>query len=175
MPLGIVMRKTPGVTRWVRWNWTPVAVLPGADPAHWKLMRSDGEAEEFHAATLNLTLHAADAEAYMHGLSANIPSIYVVMRLGDPLDFVLVTASPYEAQDYAESGEEIVEKVPMTRGLLDFVQEFSQLHYEEEVFVKRRRDKARVDRREDGKGDARITQMSDIYRAPGSKRKARLS
>ena len=97
------------------------------------------------------------------------------MREGDPLEFVLATVSPYEAQDYADSGEEQIDKVPMPEGLLALVREYTETHYEEEAFVKRRRNKARVDLKEDGKGDARIAQISDIYRAPGSKRKARLS
>lgn len=178
MPLGIVMRKTPGVTRWVRWNWSPVAVLPFAEPADWKLLRRDGECEEYHAATLPMTLHAADAEAYRHGLSTQTPAIYVVMRPGTgdaPLDFVTVTASPYEGQDYADTSEDIVEKVPMSDGVIAFVRDFADKHYEEEVFVKRKRKNARVDRSEDGKGDARIPQIADVYRAPTSARKVRLN
>ncbi|MDE0408553.1 MAG: DUF3305 domain-containing protein, partial [Alphaproteobacteria bacterium] len=35
-----------------------------------------------------------------------------------------------------------------------------------EPFVKRQRDRRRVDLAEDGKGDPRIRQMSDVYRAP---------
>lgn len=175
LPLGIVIRKTPGVTKWVRWNWRAVAVLPGAEAADWKLLRREGEVEEYHATTMDLTLHACDAEAYLLGLSTQVPSIYVIMRQGDPLDFVLVTAAPYEAQDYAESGEELIEKVPMPQGLHAYIKEFADQHYEEEIFVKRRRKNARTDLHEDGKGDARITQVSDIYRAPGSKRKARMS
>jgi hypothetical protein len=177
MPLGIVMRKTPGVTRWITWNWTPVAVLPFAKSAKWKLLRQEGDAEEYHATTLPMTMHAADAEAYMHGLSTKIPSIYVVMRPGAgeaDLDFVMATASPYEAQDYADTGEEIVEKVPMPEGVVAFVRDFAEEFYEEEVFVKRKRKNARVDLSEDGKGDARIAQMADVFRAPAS-RKARLN
>ena len=30
LAVGIVIRKQPGVTRWARWIWKPVAVLPGA-------------------------------------------------------------------------------------------------------------------------------------------------
>ena len=178
MPLGIVVRKTPGVTRWVKWNWTPVAVLPFADAADWKLLRAEGDVEEFHAATVPMTLHAADAEAYLHGLSTKVPAIYVVMRTGEgdaPLDFVTVTASPYEGQDYADTSDEIVEKVPMSEGVVAFVRDFADLFYEEEVFVKRKRKNARVDQREDGRGDARIPQMADVYRAPSNARKVRLN
>jgi len=172
MPLGVVIRRVPGVTRWVPFVWKAIAVLPGAADAEWKELRREGEAIEFHATTVPLELHRTDTEAYLHGLSTKSPSIYVVMRsdVGDhPMDVTLVTASPYEAQDYADTGEELVEKVPMPEGLIAWIRDFIELHHEDEVFVKRRRDKTRVDRKEDGIGDARIRQTSDVYRAPSSK------
>lgn len=174
MPVGIILRKTPGVTRWVAWNWTASAVLPGAGPAEWRVLRREGEAVEFHAATVTLELHGAETEAYLHGLSAEIPSLFVVLREADgdpPLEVVLVTASPYEAQDYTDSGEEIVEKVPMPHGLIAWVRDFVEEYHEDEVFVKRRRDKKRVDLVEDGIGDPRIGKASDIYTSPTLKRR----
>jgi hypothetical protein len=170
MPLGVVIRKTPGVTRWAKWNWTAVAVLPGAGDADWSELRSEGGAVEYHAATLPLTLWAAETEAYLTNLSDHVPSIYVVLREdapeGRPLDVVLVTASPYEGQDYADNGDDIVEKVPMPDGLIDWVRDFVAAHHQHEEFIKRRRDRQRVDLTEDGKGDARIRQESDVFRAP---------
>lgn len=172
IPLGVVIRRVPGVTRWAKHVWQAVAVLPGAGSANWKELRRDGDAVEFHAATLPLELFRTDTEAYLHGLSAKTPAIYVVMRPGEgdhPLDVTLVTASPYEAQDYADTGEELVEKVPMPEGLVAWIRDYVEEHHEDEVFVKRRRDKKRIDLREDGIGDARIRQVADVYRAPGSK------
>ncbi len=172
MALGIVIRRVPSVTRWVEHVWKVVAVLPGAGPENWKVLRRDGEAIEYHAATVPLELFRTDTEAYLHGLSTKIPSIYVVMRDGvgvDPLDVVLATASPYEAQDYADTGEELVEKVPMPEGLVAWIRDYIEEHHEDEVFVKRRRDKSRIDLTENGIGDARIRQISDVYRAPSAK------
>ncbi len=172
MPLGVVVRRTPGVTRWAEHIWSAVAVLPGAGEANWKELRSEGDSVEFHAATLPLELFRTDTEAYLHGLSAKVPCIYVVMREGvgkEPLDVALVTASPYEAQDYADTGEELVEKVPMTEGLAAWIRDYVNAHHADEVFIKRRRDKKRIDLKEDGIGDARIRQTADVYRAPQRK------
>ncbi len=170
MPVGVIVRKTPGVTRWARWNWRAVAVLPGAGPADWQELRREGDAVEYHAATLPLTLWADETEAYMVNLSDGQPSLYLVLRdelKGDvPLNAVLVTASPFEGQDYADTGEEIVEKIPMTEGLIAWVRDFALKHHKDEAFIKRRRDKKRTDLVEDGKGDPRIRQTSDVYRAP---------
>lgn len=172
MPLGVVVRRVPGVTRWAKHVWKAVAVLPGAGAAEWKELRRDGDAVEYHASTLPLELFRTDTEAYLHGLSAETPAIYVVMRPSEsdaPLDVLLVTASPYEAQDYADTGEELVEKVPMPEGLVAWIRDYVEEHHQDDVFIKRRRDKKRIDLKEDGIGDARIRQTADVYRAPSRK------
>lgn len=174
MPVGIVLKKAPGITRWVPWNWTATALLPGAGPANWHELRREGDTVEFHAATLELELHGAETEAYLHGLTAEVPSLFVVMRKADgdhPLELLLVTASPYEAQDYTDSGEEIVEKVPMPHGLVAWVREFVEEYHQEEIFVKRKRDKKRIDLVQDGIGDPRIGTAADIYASPTLKRR----
>jgi hypothetical protein len=179
MPVGIVIRKTLGVTRWAAWSWRAVALLPGAGPANWRELRREGDAVEYHAATVTLELHHTLTEAYLQGLSAKVPGVYVIMRNGAaahrdgaPLDVVLATASPFEAQDYADSGEEIVEKVPMPEGLIAWVRDFVEAHH---VFKKRRRDKRTMGDVQDGIGDPRIPQLSDVYRAPVVARKGRLN
>lgn len=172
LPIGIIVRKSPGVTRWAKWSWRVVAVLPGAGPADWRELRRDGEIVEYHAATLNLDLWSSDTEAYLVALSAKIPSLIVVLRetqnspTGMPFEPMIVTASPYEGQDYLDSGDGLIESVPMPLGVIGWVRDFVQDHHVEEVFIKRKRDKQRVDLVEDGKGDARVRQMSDVFRAP---------
>jgi len=81
-------------------------------------------------------------------------------------DVLLATVSPYDAQDYTDSGEDVVEKVAIPPGLIDWIKAFIDQHHEDEVFIKRRRDKRRVDQVEDGVGDERIAQFTDVYRAP---------
>lgn len=176
MPVGVVMRRTPGVTRWAKWHWTAAAVLPGAGPADWRVLRREGEAVEYHAATPTLELHGAETEAYLHGLSAEIPSVYVVMRDAEtggpvPYEVLLITASPYEAQDYTDSGDEIVEKIPMPHGLVAWVRDFVEEHHQDEVFVKRKRDRKRIDEVQDGIGDPRIGKAADVYASPALKRR----
>lgn len=172
MPIGIVVRKAPGVTRWAKWSWRVVAVLPGAGPAQWRELRREGEVVEYHAATLTLDLWSSDTEAYLVSLSAKTPSLIVVLRETTgleakmPFEPVIVTASAYEGQDYLDSGDGLIEAVPMPLGVIGWLRDFVQEHHVEEVFIKRKRDKHRVDLVEDGKGDARIRQLSDVYRAP---------
>lgn len=178
MPLGVVLRRAPGVTRWAKWSWAAISILPGAGPANWNVLREEDGVTDFHAATCPLELHRSETEAYLQGLSAKTPCIYVVLRKQDsatnPLEVTLVTASPFEAQDYADTGEEIVEKIPMPDGLLAWIRDFTQAHHKEEAFKKRKRDKTKVDQVEDGIGDVRIAQVADVYRSPVLARKERL-
>jgi len=175
MSVGVVLRKTPGVTKWAKWNWKAVAVLPGAGPANWHELRREGEAVEYHAATLELELYRADTEAYLAGLTCDVPMLFVIMRdaghdaePGD-IDFTLITASPYEAQDYADSGEELIERIPMPVSVIAWVGDFVAKHHHQEAFIKRKRGAKFTTRPEDGVGDPRIKQATDVYRAPGQK------
>lgn len=176
MPVGVVLRRSPGVTRWARWAWKAVAVLPGVGPADWKELRRDGDTVDYHAGTVPLTLWRTDTEAYLVALSARPPAVFAVLRpTGEaerPYDLHAVTASAYEAQDYGDNGEDVVEAVPMPEGLEAWVREFVDTHHRDEAFVKRRRDRVDIDRKDEGKGDPRIRQVADVYRSPQSRRKA---
>lgn len=172
--LGVIVRRRPGVTRWQRWNWTVSCVWPGAPAAEWRELRRDGDTVEFHAATLALELHGSDTEAYRHELAAQVPSVYVILRTVEaefPLEVIVVTASPYEAQDYSDSGEEIIERVAMPPVLAQAVGDFVQAFHHEEPFIKRKRDKQRIDTVQDGIGDSRIDKPADVYASPGLMRR----
>ena len=54
----------------------------------------------------------------------------------------LVTVCPYEAESYTESGEEIVEGVPMPPEILGWVQAFVDTHHVDQPFKKRKQKKA---------------------------------
>ncbi|NNU80379.1 DUF3305 domain-containing protein [Halovulum dunhuangense] len=176
MPVGVVIRRTPGVTRWAKYAWKGVSALPGAPDEVWRELRSDGEVVDIHVGTRPLELWRSEAEAYLAALSSEVPSIFAVLRkvpgapADRPFDLLLVTASPYEAQDYTEGGDEIVEQIPMPDAVRAWIGAFVEAHYEEETFVKRRRDK-RAERHEDGRGDPRIQQPGDVYRSPGALRR----
>jgi hypothetical protein len=176
LPVGVIVRRTPGVTRWAKWAWKAVAVVPGGGPGNWTELRREGEAVEFHAATVQLDLHRTETEGYLVALNANPPSVYVVLRRGEDgpdgrPEVLMVTASAYEAQDYTENGEDLVEPVAISEGLAAWIGAFCARHHVEDSFVKRRRRPHLDAQREDGKGDSRIRQPADVYRAPRSIRR----
>lgn len=147
MPLGVVIERRPSTSRWQRWRWQAVGVMPGAPPVEgWRELRRDGEVVRWHAATLPLELHRTGTAEYRYNLSGKVPSVYVVLRRQrDPereLAPILVTVSPGEAQSYGEFGDDVVEAVPMSEGLVAWVQEFVDRHHVDRPFKKRQRRRA---------------------------------
>ena len=119
MPVGIIVAKHPGVTRWATEIWKPCGLLPGAEIAHWVELRTEDSATLYHARTLDLSLYRSDVEAYKVALSMDTPSAFVIMDEDETGDspggwqVTDVTLSPYEAQDLLDSGFSLVEAVPI--------------------------------------------------------------
>ncbi|ETX30304.1 DUF3305 domain-containing protein [Roseivivax isoporae] len=175
LPVGIVVRRAPGATRWAKWSWRVVALMPGAGPGGWTELRRDGEIVDYHAATVPLELHRAETDGYLVALNGTPPAVFVILRrppgtIEARPEVVKITASAYDGQDHTDNGEDIVERVPMPEGLEAWIAEFCRTHHVEEAFVKRKRTPHHVEAREDGKGDARVRQAADVYRAPASLR-----
>lgn len=178
--VGAVVRRSPGVTRWVKEIWKPVAVIPGAPEAFWKELVREGDVVDYHAGTVTMQLFRADVEGYLVSLNMAVPSVWVIMDRDvisqSPSGWVVstITASAHEALDALDSGESIVEAVPIPESMAAWIKEFIDMHYIEEPFKKRRRDEVRVDGVEDAKGDPRIRQESDVFRAPSNIKKPRI-
>lgn len=180
LKVGAVVRRSPGVTRWVSEIWKPVAVIPGAPEAFWKEMVREGEVVDYHAGTVTMDLFRADVEGYLVSLNMAVPSVWIILDRDvtsqSPSGLVVstVTASAHEALDALDSGESIVEAVPIPESLAAWIKEFIDMHYIEEPFKKRRRNEVRIDGVEDAKGDPRIRQESDVFRAPANIKKPRI-
>lgn len=176
MPVGVVLRRKPGVTRWAKWVWSAVSVIPNAGPGGFRVLREDGDVTEYHAATVPLELHHTETESYRTSLMMTPPSLFVILNKGldaaneHGIDVHSVTASADRAQEWQDSDEMIVEPVAMPEAMLALVRDFCEAHHEETPFVKRKRDRKRVDLKEDGIGDPRIRQASDVYRSPASQK-----
>jgi hypothetical protein len=177
MPVGIVVSRQPGVTRWATEIWKPWGLLPGADNAHWAELRSEGNVTLYHARTLPLQLYRSDVEAYRVALSMEVPSAFVIMDEDEsgesPGGWYVsdVTLSPYEAQDLLDSGFSLVEAVPIPPIVASWAQQFVDHHFVEEPFKKRKRDRFDLEQVDEGIGDVRVSQGNDVYLSPASLRK----
>lgn len=167
LPLGVVLERRTIDNPWVDHTWRPVAVIPGAaarDPAgEWVVLEEGDGWVRYHGGTLALELFRKETEGYKVNLSQEPPRIFVVLRGGEDEDSdhevipFLVTACPFEAQDYLESGEELVEAVPMPPDVVAFVQAFIDHHHVDVPFRKRKRkrhdpNEAGFGRRVNGRG-----------------------
>lgn len=159
IPIGVVVERRRIDHPWQDHEWLPVAVIPGADRTEdWtELARGDGWVQ-YLAATMPLELHRKETDGYKVNLSNDTPLIYVVMSECDEpdaeheIEATHVTASAFDAQDYLDSGESIVEGVPMPEGIVAWVQAFVERYHVDEPFHKRKRkrydpDKAGIGRR----------------------------
>jgi hypothetical protein len=144
IPLGIVVERKDSSNPWIEYSWSTVDVLPGAPSVvEWKRLSQGGGWERYHAATLTLELFKGETEGYRYNLTQEEPKIYVVLRQGEEAgeaDIVpfLATACPHEAMGYGESGDEIVDGVPMPAKLISWVQGFVDQYHVDEPFKKRK-------------------------------------
>ena len=138
--VGVVLERRRIDNPWQEYSWRPVAVIPGApDVAQPRLLMREGPIELYHAATLPLELFRSETEGYRYNLSQEQPRVYVVLRFdsdGGPQPF-LVTMCPYEAQDYSESGSDIVDGVPAPDTVLAWAAEYVARYHVDVPFKKR--------------------------------------
>ena len=170
--------------RWVIHDLVPLELstgdgLPPSNDVQFQRLRQpsgDDAGDALFTAEASLDLHRAEAEAYAENLASSEPAIYVVLRhnededcsVDDEIDIHLaeISLSPYNIQDYEDCGEDQVEKLPLQGPIADFVKEFVEIHFKPEPFIKRKRDKARVDRDQLGGADPRLRRDGDMFQIP---------
>ena len=134
--------------------------------------------ENYFFAQASIDLHRAEAEAYAENLQSSDPSIYIVLREGsydDEIDetsiddneidihLAEVSLSPYNIQDYEDSGEDIIKKVPLDGPISQLLEKFVETHFRPEEFIKRKRDKAKIDENLSRGGDQRLSKKNRKY------------
>jgi Protein of unknown function (DUF3305) len=143
MTVGVVVERRPLDNWWRKWRWRVVEVVPGLAARDWRLLVEGPGVARFVAGGQVLELHPKATADYKLALSASPPQLYVVLRPEEqqPVPFrpFLVTASPWEAQAYQESGEDLIEAVPMPKPIAAWLDEFVADHHVDEPFYKRQR------------------------------------
>jgi len=146
--LGVVVERRDIVNRWQDYSWRAIAVIPNAPETEgWKPLHSGENWVQYHARTLNLELFKRETQGYKVNLSMPTPSVFVVLRPGEEsgeeeVEPCLLTVCPYEAESYVESGDEIVDGVPMPPELMALLHDFVDTHHIEQPFKKRKNKKA---------------------------------
>lgn len=146
VPLGVVMVKEMVDSQWEDHIWRVDSVfLHAPEVTAWRELHRSAREVHYHAATLPMELHRKDTMGYLANLEGERPTVYVVWRRDpyathdNPVDVVLVLASPHEAEAYGQVEEERVGAVAMPAPLVELVDAFVAEHHVSETFVKRQR------------------------------------
>lgn len=152
LPVGVVIARHKVESPWQDYAWRPEAVIAGAPAdAGWRELAHGEGWVQFLAGTVTLELHRKETEAYKYNLECRQPMLYVVLTPDDdpdspwPVRVLTVTASPFEAQNYLDSGEEIVEAVAIPEAIHRWLADFVDEHHVEEEFRKRKPDRVKVE------------------------------
>jgi len=144
MQVGVVIERRPADSEWIDHTWHAVTVLPGAPQIdEWVELERGGGRLRYHAATLPLEIFRGETEGYKYNLSLEQPIVYVVLDpepdSDAPLEVSHTTVCPYEAQDYLDTSEVLVEAVPMPAVIAAWLAEFVEAHHVDVPFKKRKR------------------------------------
>ena len=144
--LGVLVERRPAVTAWAEHVWAATELLldPPAAPA-WTVLRQEDARTVFFAGLAELHLFRTETANLKHNMDSPTPSIWVVLRPVDAapgMALQCVTADPGEAHLYADSGNDLVEALPMPSTLAEAIAGFIAAHHVEEIRHKRKRDRA---------------------------------
>jgi len=143
--LGVVLERRRIASAWRDHAWHAVAVVPGAPDIAAPRLLAEGEGfSRYHFATLDIVLYRRETDGYRANLAQREPVVYVLWRLPeeDPdatPELFHVTVCPYEAQDYLDGGDVIVEGVSMPEAVALWLSGYIARHHVEAPFAKRRR------------------------------------
>ena len=146
IPVGVVVERRKAISPWADFIWRPVSVLSGLpDAAPWTPLAIAEDAATFYAGAAEIELYRSETDNYRRNLASEAPSVWVALQAteGDPpYEIAAVTADPAEGEGLTEPGQGIVEAVAMPDALRSAVDAFVAEYHVEQVFEKRRRDRA---------------------------------
>jgi len=156
--VGVLAEKRKSSSQWAEEYWIPTAVIEThVNQNEGDVLYETDAVKRYFMGYNQIYCHAKETEAYIHNFESRLPAIYVVLRKDDenihPMDWYVhaVTVSPYEAQDYSDSAEDIVERVSMPIDIAKRIMDFVDAHHVEEEFKKRKRNNFKDEVRQFGK------------------------
>ncbi|RUY04378.1 DUF3305 domain-containing protein [Mesorhizobium sp. M7A.F.Ca.US.005.03.2.1] len=147
--VGVVVERRTLQNPWVDHAWMPVAVLVGVPvAAAWTALDETATVTRYYAGAADIEFFGADTTMYRENLRSQQPSLWGSLRHTNAPPGVLlqlVTADPSDAESLTESGTDIIEAVPMPSEIQQQLAAFVEAHHVERPFVKRKRDRAKLD------------------------------
>ena len=144
--VGVVVERSKSASQWADFYWRPLGVLPGApDTPPWTKLNDNGERASFYAGSTDVELYRTETANYRDNLQSETPSLWIVLRpveADPPYELASVTADPAEGEAMTEAGANLVATVPMPQPMQEAIAAFIAEHHVEQMFVKRKRDRA---------------------------------
>lgn len=149
--VGVVLRRRVIDNPWIDHMWSPVTVLEDVPAtAPWTVLSQEADATLYYAGCATIDLFSTDTANYRDNLADGAPQIWVALRLqdgGPELELTKVTADPTEGEAMFESGTDVIGTVPMPPDIASWIAAFVDKFHVEQVFHKRKRDRANIDRK----------------------------
>ena len=146
IPVGVVIERSKSASQWADFHWRAAGVLAGVpDAPAWTKLSDDGERAIFYAGAAQIELYRTETANYRDNLRLETPLVWIILRPveGDPpYELASVTADPAEGEAMTETGTNLVEAVVMPKPMQETIAAFVAEHHVEQVFVKRKRDRA---------------------------------
>jgi hypothetical protein len=141
--VGVAIERRKANSQWLDFLWRPAFVFAGEPSAKpWTVIGDNGKARLFYAGEAVIELHRTETTGYRENLSSGSPALWVKVRptgSDPPLELVAITADPAEGEAFTDSGDSLVEAVPMPTGIYNIISRFVAEHHVERAFVKRQR------------------------------------
>jgi hypothetical protein len=141
---------------WLDWEWKVAGMMPVSDVdilREPRLLERGNAVSRWLGEPARVDLHRSDVEAYIYNLTSPQPSVFTVAQdreetVADGLIWQtrLVTLSSYQAEEYMSGeGGVLIGKLPMPDDVREWLEAFVALHFQDEPFRKRKRDRVDVD------------------------------
>jgi len=144
--VGVVVERRKAASPWIDFTWRATTALPGeADAAPWTQLSASDDVATFYAGAAELALYRTETTNYRDNLASGTPALWTVLRPthGDPpFALAAVTADPAEGESFTQTGDDVVDQVPMPETVRATIEAFVAEHHVEQPFAKRKRDRA---------------------------------
>jgi Protein of unknown function (DUF3305) len=145
IPVGVVVERCKATSPWLDSVWRSVAVLCGLpDAAPWTALGAAQHATTCYMGAAEIELYRTETDHYRANLASGAPSVWVALRPTGALpayELFAVTADPSEGESFTQSGDDLVDAVPMPAVVRQIVEAFVAEHHVEQPIYRRKRDR----------------------------------
>jgi hypothetical protein len=142
--VGVIVEWQAVDSLWADHRWRVTEILPGpASAPPWTVLAQTASARRYFAGNAELALYPLETETLKHNIEGEQPAVYVFQRAGSaPPGMALLGATVCvgEAGAHVDTGNDLVEAVPMPPAIRDWVAEFVARHHVEKQEYRRQRD-----------------------------------